>query len=124
MTERPLSHLDHPSSIAKLLEELGREEGIPVELEPEWGLSGRIRRADGTFTYFRGGRFDLNGVGSTRVADDKGLAAHFLEKSGYNIIPGKTFCSKEFAARLGIENGPSNLFTTCFGLNDRTNTFF
>lgn len=48
-------------------------------------------------SYFRGSNFDLNGMGSMAIAVDKGHAAYFLAKSGYNVILGKTFFSPEFA---------------------------
>ncbi len=86
--------------VADLLERLGREENIPVEIEPTWRHVGRITRRDGSLSHFRGTHFDLNGMGSMEIAVDKGFAAFFLQRSGYNIIPGKTFYSPKFAKAI------------------------
>lgn len=86
--------------VADLLKRLGQEEGIPVHVEPTWGHVGQITRPDGTKTYFRGAHFDLNGLGSTEIAVDKGYAAYFLKQAGHNIIPGKTFYSPNFAKAI------------------------
>ena len=86
--------------VSSLLQKLGKEEGIPVELEPTWGYVGQITRIDGSKTYFRGTNFDLNGLGSTEIATDKGYAAYFLDKEGYRVIEGKTFYSPEFCDAL------------------------
>ena len=86
--------------VATLLEQLGKEEGIPVLIEPSWKHVGRITRHDGTYTYFRGAHFDLNGMGSMEIARDKGYAAYFLKEAGYAVIPGRTFYSPIFAKTL------------------------
>ena len=94
----------HP--VANMLRELGREEGVEVQVEPTWQHMGRIKRRDGTVTFFRGTNFDLNGMGSMEIARDKGYAAYFLEQAGYSVIPGKTFFSPEFAKILKSNDGP------------------
>lgn len=106
MNEQPEANDSTPKAenpvafVAGMLKQLGKEEGIPVDIEPRWGYVGRITRTDGRFTYFRGTNFDLNGMGSMEIARDKGYAAHFLHQQGYNVIPGKTFFSPTFADTL------------------------
>ncbi len=90
--------------VANLLKRLGEEEGIPVHVEPTWGHVGQITRPDGTKTYFRGAHFDLNGLGSTEIAVDKGYAAYFLEQAGHNVIPGKTFYAPGFANAINSKD--------------------
>lgn len=101
------SALENPAHfVASLLKRLGDEEKIPVNLEPAWRHAGRITRRDGTVTYFRGAHFDLNGMGSMQIAVDKGYTAYFLEQAGYNVIPGRTFYSPEFAKIIKSQDGP------------------
>ena len=93
--------------VAKMLKQLGDEESIEVDIEPKWGYVGRITRVDGKYSYFRGTNFDLNGLGSMEIARDKGYASHYLEKSGYNIIPTGTFFSPRFAQHLKSADDPN-----------------
>jgi hypothetical protein len=100
--ERPLRLEDHPvRAIAEMIKKLGDEMRIQVDIEPTWKHVGRVTRSDGTQTYFRGAHFDLNGMGSMEIAVDKAYAAHFLSDAGFNVIPGRTFYSPQFAESLG-----------------------
>lgn len=99
---------DNPAHfVASLFKKLGQEEKIKVRLEPTWRRVGQITRPDGTVTYFRGANFDLNGLGSTEIAADKGYAAYFLKQAGYRVIPGKTFYSPKFAKQLNCPDDPA-----------------
>ncbi|MDO8668287.1 MAG: cyanophycin synthetase [bacterium] len=107
-TKKPNRRPDNPAhSVASLFKQLGREEKIKVRLEPAWQQVGKITRPDGTATYFRGTNFDLNGLGATEIARDKGYAAYFLKLAGFRVIPGKTFYSPKFARQLNSRNDPT-----------------
>jgi D-alanine-D-alanine ligase-like ATP-grasp enzyme len=98
------------SSLAVLLKKIGKKEKINIDIESHWGCVGSITKNNGTKTYFRGTSFDLNGLGSTKIAKDKGYAAYFLKQAGYNVIGGETFYSYDFAKALKNKNNPNSAY--------------
>lgn len=105
MLSRKTKPQNHINFVASLLRQLGKEEGIKVEVEPSWEHVGKITRRDESVTYFKGSKFNLNGLGSTEIAVDKAYSAYFLNQAGYRVIPTKTFYSPEFCK---IINSPDN----------------
>ena len=95
------------STLAKTLKKIAKEEKIGIHIEPHWGYVGVITKKNGTQTYFRGTHFDLNGMGSSEIAKDKGYSAYFLKRFGYNTIETKTFYSYDFAKLLKSKDNPT-----------------
>lgn len=88
------------SIVGPLLKKLAPKLGARVLLEPEWGMVGRITYKSGARSYFRAKGFDLNPLGSAKVASDKDYANFFMRKLGYPVVEGKTFFRKEFAKAI------------------------
>jgi D-alanine-D-alanine ligase-like ATP-grasp enzyme len=88
--------------LGKLLEKLAPSMGAMVEIEPEWGMVGKITFRNGKRSYFRYNTLDLNPMGSAEIAKDKGFANYFMAKSGYPIVPqSQTFFSDTWAHTIG-----------------------
>ena len=76
-----------------LLEELGRELGVSVELEPQFRLAGVITSRSGKKSYFKLSTLDCNSSGSAKIAADKDYASFFLQQLGYRVPEGQAFFS-------------------------------
>lgn len=88
--------------LGKLLKKIAPRIGARVLIEPVWGVVGRITFKNGRHSYFRYNTLDLNPVGSSEIARDKGYADYFMKKLGYSTVPGsKTFYSDEWAHAIG-----------------------
>ncbi|OGG52913.1 hypothetical protein A2851_04465 [Candidatus Kaiserbacteria bacterium RIFCSPHIGHO2_01_FULL_53_29] len=86
--------------LAGMLKKLARRIGAHVTLEPEWNIAGQIRYKNGLNRYFRYNTLDLNPVGASDIAKDKGYANFFMRRMGYPTIPGKTFFSDEWCKAI------------------------
>jgi D-alanine-D-alanine ligase-like ATP-grasp enzyme len=86
--------------LGALLKRLARKLGARVVLEPEWRIAGQITFRNGRKSYFRYNTLDLNPVGASDIAKDKGYATLFMRRMGYPTIEGKTFFSKEWAEAI------------------------
>lgn len=84
--------------------------GAHLLVEPEWTCVGQLTYKSGVRRYFRLSTLDLNTMGASEIARDKGFARFFLEAMGYPIPEGKTFLSPKWAKTLrspergGIDN--------------------
>jgi D-alanine-D-alanine ligase-like ATP-grasp enzyme len=77
--------------------------GATVVLEPKWGIVGQITFKGGGRSYFRYNTLDINPMGGSEVAKDKGYSNFFMERMGYPIVPGsKTFFSDRWAKAIGM----------------------
>ena len=93
----------------KILKKIAPRIGAKLIIEPEFGFVGQIIFKNGKKTLFRNHVFNINGLGSTKVAKDKGYAKFFLKKFGYQVCEGQVFYSKELCqvikSKRDIEGG-------------------
>lgn len=87
--------------LGQLLKKMGKKIGATVAIEPEWNIAGQITFKNGKKSYFRYNTLDLNPVGASDIAKDKGYATYFMKRMGYPTVPGQTFFSKEWCATIG-----------------------
>ncbi len=90
--------------MGRLFADIAPRIGARVEIEPEWGIAGRIIFKNGTISYFRYNTVDLNPVGAADIAKDKDYASYFMRISGYPTIEGKTFFRKDWHTAIGAQN--------------------
>jgi len=88
-------------TLGKLLARIAPKIGARVALEPEWGLVGQITFKNGRKSYFRYNTLDLNPVGASDIAKDKGYAAYFMKRMGYPVPRGEAFYSDEWCEAIG-----------------------
>ncbi|MFA6430122.1 MAG: cyanophycin synthetase [Candidatus Paceibacterota bacterium] len=69
-------------------------------MEPEWNIVGQIIFKSGRKRYFRYSSLDINRLGSSDIAKDKGFSTFFMKSMGYKVIPGKTFYSADWAKAI------------------------
>ncbi len=93
------------SILAEILIEIAPRIGARVTLEPVWGYVGQITYASGVKRYFRSSTLDINRVGASDIAKDKGYAKYFMRLMGYQTIPGETFYSKSWAKAIRSKKG-------------------
>ncbi|RJQ33964.1 cyanophycin synthetase [Candidatus Parcubacteria bacterium] len=86
--------------LPKLLQKIAPKIGARVLVEPHWGIVGQITFKGGRKSYFRYNTLDLNPVGASDVAKDKGFATYFMRKMGYPTVPGRTFFSDRWAKAI------------------------
>ncbi|MCL5410601.1 MAG: cyanophycin synthetase [Patescibacteria group bacterium] len=91
--------------VGQLLQRIAREAGVEVIVEPEFGYVGQIVCPNGKKHYFRNTNFDLNTLGATEIARDKGYANFFMARLGYPVIEGQAFYSKKWCKGIGSQNG-------------------
>jgi len=93
--------------VAKTLIRLASKIEAKIVLEPKWRKVGQITFKSGRRRYFRYSTLDLNRVGASDIAKDKDYSKFFMQKMGYPIIPGKAFCSKGWALKIGANESLS-----------------
>lgn len=89
--------------MVKRLLELAPKIGARVVLEPRYGLVAQIIFPNGVRRFFKHGKFDLNPVAATQIADDKDWASFFMRASGYPAVAGQTFYSDAFCKQIGSD---------------------
>lgn len=67
--------------------------GAHVMIEPTYGSVGCITFRNGNTTFFRGAKLDINPLGATEVAKDKGYTSFFLAQFGFSVPEEQTFFS-------------------------------
>ncbi len=87
--------------VSKLFKKLAAEAGVVINIEPKWGVVGQIITPDGRKRYYRNTCFDINTLGATEIAKDKGYAAYFMSKMGYPVITGREFFSDKWCRTIG-----------------------
>jgi D-alanine-D-alanine ligase-like ATP-grasp enzyme len=96
-----MKHKKESLMLAQLLKKIAPKIGASVLIEPKWGVVGQITFKSGARSYFRYNSLDLNPVGSSDIAKDKGFAYFFMQKMGYPTIPGSdTFYSDRWAKAI------------------------
>jgi len=83
--------------IVEVLRRAAKKIGATVNVEPEWKCVGQVTYLSGVRRYFRLSTLDLNTMGASEIARDKGYARYFLEKMGYPVPSGKTYLSPAWA---------------------------
>src|SRR3989344_394172 len=95
--------------LGTLLKKLAPRLGAKIVVEPEWGVvvqitfPGRAGKS-GRKSYFRYNTLDLNPVGASDVAKDKGFATYFMRRMGYPTVPGRAFFSDRWAKAIGSKD--------------------
>lgn len=87
--------------LGKVLQKIASKIGATVTMEPKWNIVGQIAYKSGQKRYFRYSSLDINRLGSSEIAKDKGFATFFMKRMGYRVIPGKTFYSGNWAKAIG-----------------------
>lgn len=87
--------------LGKLLQKIAPKIGAVVVMEPDWEIVGQIIFKNGRKRYFSYSSLDLNPLGASEVAKDKGYANFFMKHMGYPTVPGKTFFSDQWAKAIG-----------------------
>lgn len=97
----PMKRKKESLMLGRLLKKMGRKIGASVAVEPEWGIVGQITFKNGKKSYFRYNTLDLNPVGASDIAKDKGYATYFLKRMGYSTVPGDVFYSASWCTAIG-----------------------
>ena len=88
--------------LGRIFQKIAPQIGATVILEPMWGIAGQITFKDGSRSYFRYNTLDINPMGSSEIAKDKGYSNFFMELMGYPVVPGsETFFSNRWAKQIG-----------------------
>ncbi|MEX2052099.1 MAG: cyanophycin synthetase [Candidatus Paceibacterota bacterium] len=88
-------------ALGRILRKIAPKIGARVLTESEWGIAGQITFKSGKRSYFRYNTLDLNPMGSSEIAKDKGYATYFMKAMGYPVILGQTFFSNRWAKAIG-----------------------
>ena len=91
--------------VSLILKRIAPKIGATVHLEPEYGFVGYIAFKSGKKSFFRQSTFDINPLGATMIAKDKGYTSHFLRQFGYNTPQCLTIFSKERNDNLKTKRG-------------------
>jgi D-alanine-D-alanine ligase-like ATP-grasp enzyme len=75
--------------------------GARVIFEPEWRVVGCIIYKSGRRRYFRNSTLDINSMGASEIARDKGYAKYFMRLLGYPVVRGNVFYSKAWCEDIG-----------------------
>lgn len=89
-----------PPFMIPLIVRLAEQIGARVLVEPVYGFVGHITFQNGKTSFFRNTKFNINQIGSTEIAKDKGYAAFFLQQFGFPVPEGQTFFSKSLCQRV------------------------
>lgn len=81
--------------------EIATEIGASILMEPEWKIAGQITFKNGSRSYFRYNSLDLNPMGASDIAKDKGFASFFMQSMGYKTISNNTFFSPAWGKAIG-----------------------
>jgi D-alanine-D-alanine ligase-like ATP-grasp enzyme len=87
--------------LGEILKKIAPRIGAKVIIEPEWGFVGQIIFKNGKKSYFRYSSLDLNPLGASEIAKDKGYADFFMNRLGYPAIPGQVFFSDSWSRAIG-----------------------
>ena len=96
--------------LIKILQKISSKIGAKVIIEPEWGIVAQVTFKNGKKRYSRYNCIDLNSLGASEIAKDKGYANFFMDKMGYSTIKGKTFYSDKWAKAIGSKDDIDKAF--------------
>jgi D-alanine-D-alanine ligase-like ATP-grasp enzyme len=86
--------------VSEIISRMAPRIGAEVLLEPEYGFVGLIIFRNGRKVLFRDRNFNINPLGSSEIARDKGYADFFLKHYGYHTSEGQTFFSEALNQRV------------------------
>ncbi|MEM9631907.1 MAG: ATP-dependent carboxylate-amine ligase [Pseudomonadota bacterium] len=82
------------SLVFQLLDRYCTRNGLTLVAGDPYGHAGMVESPEGQRWYFKGTRFDLNGLGASEIANDKAYAARFLAGGGITV-PDSHFVFRE-----------------------------
>ena len=93
-----------------LLQRIALKIDARVHLEEEWGVAGQIEFKNGKKSYFRYTTLDVNPMGASAIARDKGYAKYFMSRLGYPVVEGQTFFSPRWNKAI---DGKRSILEAC-----------
>lgn len=96
--------------LIKILKKIAPKIGAKVFVEPEWEIAFQIVFKNGKKGYGRHNCVDLNSLGASEIATDKGYAKFFMNKMGYPTIKGRVFYSDKWAKAIGSKDDIDKAF--------------
>ncbi len=87
--------------LTDLVSRLAPKIGAKVIIEPEWGITAQIIYPNKIVRSLRMYSLDLNHIGSSDIAKDKGYAKFFMKSHGYPISEGTTILKDKWAKAIG-----------------------
>ncbi|MDO8576299.1 MAG: cyanophycin synthetase [bacterium] len=87
--------------LGRILKRVAPKIGAEIVLEPEWRCAGQVCFRSGRKRYFRIWKIDINTMGASATAKDKGYANFFMARMGYPVVKGQTFFSDKWAKAIG-----------------------
>jgi D-alanine-D-alanine ligase-like ATP-grasp enzyme len=85
--------------------------GARVVFEPEWRVVGCIIYKSGRRRYFRNSTLDINRMGASEIARDKGYAKYFMRLLGFPVVRGSVFYSKSWCEDIGSKKNIDRAYT-------------
>jgi D-alanine-D-alanine ligase-like ATP-grasp enzyme len=93
-----------PSFMQELLEKIADRISARAVFADDFGYAGFIEFENGHRTFFKGTSFDINGLGSSKIAADKDYAAKFLRRLGYPVPEGILVFAPRYRAKFERSN--------------------
>lgn len=87
--------------VTSIIQKIAPQIGAVVVLEPEYELVGHITFKNGKKVFFTRSKFNINGLGSSEIAKDKGYSKFFLKHFGYKVTEGQTFFNDKICEKTG-----------------------
>jgi D-alanine-D-alanine ligase-like ATP-grasp enzyme len=87
--------------VTSIIQKIAPQIGAVVVIEPEYELVGHITFKNGKKVFFTRSKFNINGLGSSEIAKDKGYSKFFLKHFGYKVTEGETFFNDKLCEKIG-----------------------
>lgn len=87
--------------VTSIIQKIAPQIGAVVVIEPEYELVGHITFKNGKKVFFTRSKFNINGLGSSEIAKDKGYSKFFLKHFGYKVTEGETFFNDKICEKVG-----------------------
>ncbi|MBD2504023.1 cyanophycin synthetase [Anabaena azotica] len=87
--------------VTSIIQKIAPQIGAVVVVEPEYELVGHITFKNGKKVFFTRSKFNINGLGSSEIAKDKGYSKFFLKHFGYKVTEGETFFNDKICEKIG-----------------------
>lgn len=95
--------IERKTFVSEIINRMAPKIGAKVLIEPEYGFVGLITFRNGRKVLFRDRNFNINPLGSSEIARDKGYADFFLKHYGYRTTEGQTFFSEAMNQRIEVK---------------------
>lgn len=86
--------------LANLLKKIGKKLNVPVSVEKEYGVVGKISYPNGRNRFFRATTLDINTMGASTISVDKDYSKIFMKEMNYPVIPWKKFYRTRWAHQI------------------------